>query len=266
MPRAPPRSEAPARRLASQRAFWNDRYRGDPEFFGGGRSDFARWARIVLRRAGVRRGVCVELGAGYGRDLPYLQRCGFDVRGVDVSDRGVALARGRRRPAAPGVLEIVRSDALPFLARTHGASVDAVYSNMFYNMDFSEADHVRLFGEVARVLRPGGVHLYSVRSTRDRWYGRGRPVGPDTFDLRPHGATMHFFSRAYARRLRRGWFSSFAREDRREGAGDFPIRLLYVADIRNGRPTPENRPVTPERTTRRRGRRYVEPLTGSSPG
>ena len=113
---------------------------GDPAFFGGGRSAFARWARDVLRRAGIRRGFCIELGAGYGRDLPYLQRCGFVVRGVDVSDRGVALARGRRRSPAPRAFEIVRSDAVPFLARTPGQSVDVVYSNMFYNMDFTDVE------------------------------------------------------------------------------------------------------------------------------
>ena len=242
MPKAASRRRAPPSRLAGQRAFWNHRYRGDPELFGAGRSPFARWARDVLRRAGIRRGMCIELGVGYGRDLRYLQRCGFVVRGVDASDVGVALARRRRRPVVLRAPEIVLGDAVSFLAQIPGQSVDVVYSNMFYNMDFTEADHVRLFAEVARVLRPGGFHLYSVRSTSDSWYGRGRRTGPDTFDLRPHGSTMHFFSRTYARRLGRGAFSSFAREDRLEGARDFPIRLLYAADVRNSDTAPENRP------------------------
>ncbi len=236
MPRAAPRDGTSSSRLASQRAFWNKSYRGDPEFFGGGRSAFARWARDVLRRGGIRRGKCVELGVGYGRDLAYLQRCGFDVRGVDVSDRGVALARVHRRTHARRSIDVVRSDALRYLAQLPSRSVDVVYSNMFYNMDFTEADHARLFAEVARVLRPGGFHLYSVRSTSDSWYGRGRRRGSDTFDLRPHGVTMHFFSRAYARQLGRRHFSSFAREDRLEGAGEFPMRLLYAADARTGPP------------------------------
>ena len=242
MPKASSRRSPVSTRLAGQRAFWNRRYRGDPELFGAGRSPFARWARDVLRQAGIRRGVCIELGVGYGRDLRYLQRCGFVVRGVDASGVGVALARRRRRPAVLRAPEIVLGDANSFLAQIPGQSVDVVYSNMFYNMDFTEAEHVRLFTEVARVLRPGGFHLYSVRSTSDPWYGRGRRTGPDTFDLRPHGSTMHFFSRAYARRLRRGAFSSFAREDRLEGAQDFPIRLFYAADVRNDHPAWEDRP------------------------
>ena len=237
MPPSSRRVDPSSTRRAGQRTFWNERYREDSKFFGRGRSPFARWARDILRRAGIRRGTCVELGAGYGRDLAYLHRCGFAVRGVDVSDGGVALARVRQGRTRQRLPEISRGDAERYLTRIPSRSVDVVYSNMFYNMDFTEADHVRLFAEVARVLHPGGFHLYSARSTNDSWYGRGKPTGPDTFDLRPHGVTMHFFSRAYARRLGRDHFVPFAREDRLEGAGDFPMRLLYAADARTDAPT-----------------------------
>ncbi|MHB1435470.1 MAG: class I SAM-dependent methyltransferase [Thermoplasmata archaeon] len=224
----------------SQRSYWNRRYTDDPELFGSGPSAFCRWAVARLRRAGVRRGCLVELGVGYGRDLSLWHRSGFAVRGVDLAERGIGLARASPSARARLPFEVVRGDAREFLATLSERSVDVVYSNLFYNMHFDREEHRALWAAVARVLRPGGWHLYSVRSTDDPWYGRGRRRGPATFDLRPHGSTMHFFSRKYVRDLACPWFQPVACEDHREGGAEFPIRLLYVAEARPGEPAPAN--------------------------
>jgi len=172
----------------------------------------------------------VELGSGYGRDLRALRALrarGFSVVGVDVSRVGTAIAR------RSGV-SAVRGEALRFLSELPEGSVDVVFSNLFYSLEFSEDDHHRLFDRVHRALVPRGFHAYSVRTVADPWYGKGVAVGPDIFDLTPDGAVMHFFSREYARRLRAGKFRCVRAWEGREDQGGFPIRVLYVLEQKLG--------------------------------
>ena len=218
--RAPTALRAPETRRRRQRRFWDARYAEDPDFLGGSESSFARWCLPRLRESGARS--VTELGLGCGRDAGFLASRRFKVRGVELSPHGCECARTRG-------LSVEEGDALTYLRAQPSASVDAVYSNLFFNMEFSRKEHEALFAEVARVLRSGGLHLFSVRSTSDPWYGRGRPRGPDTFDPAPHGAPMHFFSPKYARELLQPRFRPLALEEVSEGEEEFPIRLLYVA-------------------------------------
>lgn len=214
-------------RRERQRRFWRAKYLEDPAFFGSRESEFARWCRPLLERTPNVHEV-VELGCGYGRDTRYLASCGLHVRGVDLVG---PLASSRTSIGPP--CEYVESDCLEFLRGLSTQSLDAVYSNMFFNMDFTEPEHRRLMQAVHAALRPGGLHLYSVRSTSDPWFGRGKKVGRDTFDPAPHGVTMHYFSEAYARRLTAGRFVPVQHVERREGEDEFPIVLWYFADRRD---------------------------------
>lgn len=218
-----PRIRTPSSRaVRSQSQYWNGRYRSDPALFGSGESPFLQWVLSQLTHRPHGRN-WIELGSGYGRDLRALHARGYRVRGIDVSAVGVSLAR-------ESGLHAVRAPALRFLEKVAPASVDVVFSNLFWNMEFSENDHERLFSRVHRVLGPGGFHAYSVRSVTDRWYGKGVPVGPDMFDLTPDGPVMHFFSREYARRLRGARFRCVRAWECTEDPGGFPTRVLYVLE------------------------------------
>ena len=223
--RRPKKRPNPAHAPRRQARYWDRRYRAEPELFGTGPSRFLRWTLARLRQRPDGR-AWVELGSGYGRDLAELRARGYSVRGVDVSPVGTALARRAR-------LSVVAASALEYLARLDAESVDVVYSNLFLNMEFTEEEHDRLFDEIHRVLVPGGVHAYSVRSVADRWYGRGPRTGPDTFDLAPDGPVLHFFSRDYARRLRRGRFRRLATREGSEGR-EFRVSVLYILEEKPG--------------------------------
>ena len=219
--RRPTRPRNPALAPVRQARFWDRRYISDPEFFGAGPSPFLRWTLSRLRQRSVGRN-WLELGSGYGRDLVALRTRGFSVRGVDISRVGTTLARRAK-------LAAVEAPALEYLPGLESGSVDVVYSNLFLNMEFTEAEHARLFEEIHRVLIPGGFHAYSVRSVADPWYGRGTRTGPDSFDLAPHGPVLHFFSPDYARKLRRGRFRGLEMWEGTEGR-EFPITVLYILE------------------------------------
>jgi len=147
---------------------------------------------------------------------------GLHVTALDYSDR--AIAEVLRRAASWAVaanVTALRHDLrkpLPFSTE----SFDAVYSHMALCMDFSEADLAGIFSEIRRVLKSGGLNVYTVRSTRDADYGLGRHVGENIYEV--DGYAIHFFDRNMVER--------FAREDRLiavEEISEGEKQLLWVA-------------------------------------
>jgi SAM-dependent methyltransferase len=105
----------------------------------------------------------LELGAGQGRDTVFLARHGFTVTALDYA-AGTAKAISAAAGAA-GLATLVsaaRHDVrqpLPFPA----GSFDASYSHMLFCMALTTPELERLAAEVRRVIRPGGLVVYTVR-------------------------------------------------------------------------------------------------------
>jgi len=110
----------------------------------------------------------LDLGVGAGRTTLYLRPLTAGYVGIDYSPAMVAYARARFPEA-----RIELGDARD-LSRFGGSSFDAV---LFSYMGIDAVDHegrLRVLSEVARVLRPGGVFLFS---THNRDYA-GAHDGP----------------------------------------------------------------------------------------
>jgi methylase of polypeptide subunit release factors len=77
-----------------QRLFWNVTY-----WFGKTPWDTGITPpelRAVVESGQVRPGRALDLGCGTGTNVLYLAQHGFDVVGVDISSRAIAVAIGRR--------------------------------------------------------------------------------------------------------------------------------------------------------------------------
>jgi hypothetical protein len=81
----------------------------------------------------------------------------------------------------------------------------------------------RLAGELRWVLRPGGLVVYTARTTADAHYGTGTPRGDDMYEN--GGFIVHFFDRALIYRLAVG-FKLIDVTDFTEG--ELPRRLARV--------------------------------------
>ncbi|WP_406301461.1 hypothetical protein OHA61_02445 [Streptomyces sp. NBC_00885] len=80
-----------------------------------------------------------------------------------------------------------------------------------------------LVGEVRRVLRPGGVFVYTVRHTGDAHYGEGTSHGDDIYE---HGGfAVHFFPRSLVDSLAADWTLD---EVHAFEEGDLPRRLWRI--------------------------------------
>ncbi|MEZ0069764.1 SAM-dependent methyltransferase [Streptacidiphilus sp. MAP12-20] len=213
--------DRPADLAAQQRQHWEQTYSANPGMYGPEPSEAARHAAAVFRKAGARE--VLELGAGHGRDALFLARAGFQVVATDFSDAG--LAQLRADAATAGLSDRVRTERhdvrepLPFA----DASVDGVFAHMLLCMALSSEEIQALVREIARVLRPGGTFVYTVRHVGDAHFGAGADRGDDIWE---HGGfAVHFFSRALMDRLAEGWE---LREVHAFEEGELPRRLWRV--------------------------------------
>ena len=102
---------------------------------------------------------------------------------------------------------------------------------MLLCMALSTGQIERLVAEVERVLRPGGVFVYTVRHTGDAHYGTGTAHGDDIYEQ--DGFAVHFFDRALVDALADGWHLDEV-QPFEEGA--LPRRLWRVTQTKPAQP------------------------------
>ena len=187
--------------LDAQQQHWQKTFIQKPEMFGSEPSQPARAAAELFKKEGKTK--LLELGGGQGRDTLFFARAGFHVQVLDYSDSAVDTIAGKARQLGlTGSVTALRHDArepLPF----DEESFDGCYSHMLYCMALTTAELEFLSAEVRRVLRPNGLHVYTVRHTRDPDYGTGIHRGEDLYEV--GGFIVHFFSREKVEHLAKGY-------------------------------------------------------------
>lgn len=221
--KAAPGSKAAGNKMPStgQEGHWDKTYSGDPTFFGDGASEFARTELNRFKGAAVRS--VLELGCGQGRDTLLFAKEGFRVTALDYSEAG--LRKLRESATDLGVSD--RIDTRSFDVRKPlpfpDGSFDACYSHMLFCMELSTVELRFLLGEIRRVLRSGGLELYSVRNTFDPHHGAGIHKSEEMYDI--GGFVVHFFSEEKVRSLATGYELL---ELRRMREGSLPRELFGV--------------------------------------
>jgi SAM-dependent methyltransferase/rhodanese-related sulfurtransferase len=208
-PPPPPETELPGMgpvvgdlaALMSQRSHWQSALRDVPDRYGAEPSGPALAALATFAAYGTTE--ILELGCGQGRDTLAFARHGMRVTATDFAPAAVETTRSKALEfglsEAVRVVELDVRRPLPF----HDASFDACYSHMLFCMALTERELTRLAGDVLRVLRPGGVCVYTARLTDDLDFGRGAHLGEAIYEL--DGFVVHFFDRALIDRVAAGF-------------------------------------------------------------
>lgn len=180
---------------------WNSVYAKDPEKFGCAPSAAAHSASKAFQEHNVVR--ILELGCGPGRDATFFARQGLHVTALDYASTAVETVNaGAVRLGLADRLTAIRHDLRSPMPLDCGA-FDACYSHMALCMELRDAELVRLFAEIRRVLKPGGLHFYTVRTTEDPDYRSGIHRGEDIFEV--DGYVIHFFNLQTIVRLSEGY-------------------------------------------------------------
>ena len=207
--------------LNAQLSHWERTFAEVPDMFGTAPSEPARKAAALFKKEGAVR--ILELGGGQGRDTLFFAGEGFRVCTLDYSKESVAAITQKAKEL--GLSRSVKAQQhdirqpLPF----EDGSFDGCFSHMLYCMALTTAELEFLSQEIRRVLKPGGLNIYTVRHTGDAHYRSGIHRGEDLWEV--GGFIVHFFSREKVEHLAKGYEIATIEEFEE---GDLPRRLYFV--------------------------------------
>lgn len=187
--------------LSKQEKHWENTFTNRKNMFGETPSNAAQKAVELFKKEGKTK--IVELGGGQGRDTLFFARQGFHVVVLDYSQIGIDAITQRALEA--GLSHMVRAIChdvrKPFPFKDE--SFDGCYSHMLYCMALETSELESISHEIERILKPGGLNIYTVRNTNDADYGKGIHRGEDLYEV--SGFIVHFFSMAKVEQLANGF-------------------------------------------------------------
>ncbi len=204
-----------------QRSHWEGVYSKDRYRFGEEPSPLARDTLQLFRREGTN--TIAELGCGHGRDAIFFLKNGIEVKGFDYAETGLCGLEEKARELEIEDDLYTEVGDIRVGIPIDDESVDACYSHMFFTMELTEAELEYIFQEVHRILKPGGLCIYSVRNVNDPHYGRGEHRGEDMWEM--NDFVVHYFSEEKVKRYTEG-FRLLTLEEFEEGG--LPKRLFKV--------------------------------------
>lgn len=155
------------------KARWNEKYAAEEYIFGTQPIPF-----LVEHVDLLPRGKALDIAMGEGRNGVFLATKGFDVTGVDISERG--LEKARRLAAERGAEITTRVVDLEAYELPRNA-YDLVLCTYYLQRD--------LFPQMKAALKPGGVALVETYTLEHRAY---RPQFPKAYLLRTNELLEHF--------------------------------------------------------------------------
>lgn len=146
---------------------WDARFGGADFLYGTAPNDFLR------EHADRLQGPVLSLAEGEGRNAVFLAERGLDVLGVDGST--VGLAKAQRLAAERGVrIRTQAADLAQFEPQAgHYGSVVMIFAHL------PPAVRQRLYPQVERALKPGGLLLLEGYAQAQLGRGTGGPPTPD---------------------------------------------------------------------------------------
>jgi ubiquinone/menaquinone biosynthesis C-methylase UbiE len=167
---------------------WDAHYRKDKSVLTYPDENFVRLVAAFLKEKEPAKMTALDLGCGSGRHVVTLKEMGLGtVLGTDYSME--ALINTTKRIPAPFVC--AGNTALPF----RDATFDLVVS--WGSLHYSHKRNLpAMIAEIMRVLKTGGWHIGTLRSSRDTFLKRGRHLKNDVWctgleDL--EGSVVSFF-------------------------------------------------------------------------
>jgi len=207
--------------LDEQSQYWEKNFLSKPEMFGLEPSKAAINTLKTFKKENIKK--VVELGAGLGRDTIFFAKNSIHVSALDYSTTAIKIINKKILEHKLSNLISTRifdvRKKLPF----ENNSIEACFSHMLYCMALSTVELKYLNSEICRILKPGGINIYTVRHTGDGDYENGTHIGEDLYEN--DGFIVHFFPEEKVSKISDG-FNIINIESFEEGK--FPRKLFRV--------------------------------------
>ncbi len=209
--------------LDQQSQHWEKNFSNKPEMFGLEPSISAKKALEFFQKKNIDR--IIEIGAGLGRDTIFFGKNSIHTIALDYSPSGIEIINKKiKKENLSKYISTKLFDVrqkLPF----EDNSIEACYSHMLYCMALTTDDLQKLNNEIKRILKPGGINIYTVRHTKDGDFQNGAHVGEDLYEN--DGFIVHYFSEEKVNSLLDG-FKNISLDKFEEGS--FPRKLFFVVN------------------------------------
>ena len=209
------------KKLDQQSQYWEASFSNNTEMFGLEPSTAAIKSLKKFKAENITS--IIELGAGLGRDTIFFAKNSIQVEALDYSNTSIENITNKSKKLnltgfiKPKVFDIRKK--LPF----EDNSIEGCFSHMLYCMALSNSDLENLNNEICRILKPGGINIYTARHTDDGDYKKGIHRGEDLYEN--DGFIVHYFSKEKIKQLSKG-FEVLDIEKFEEGK--FPRKLFLV--------------------------------------
>jgi len=207
--------------LDQQSQYWEKNFLSKSEMFGLDPSEAAINTLKTFKEENIKK--IVELGAGLGRDTLFFAKNSINVEALDYSPAAIKIIN--KKSLEHKLSDLISTQIfdvrkkLPF----EDNSIEACFSHMLYCMALSIAELKYLNSEICRILKSGGINVYTARHTEDGDYKNGTHIGEDLYEN--DGFIVHFFSEEKVKKITDG-FNIRSIEKFEEGK--FPRKLFKV--------------------------------------
>ena len=148
--------------------------------FGLEPSIAAKKTLVLFKEKNIKK--IVELGAGLGRDTIFFANNSIHVEALDYSSSAIKIINEKAKKN--NLLNLISAknfdirEKLPF----DDNSIEACFSHMLYCMALSTSDLKNLNNEICRIIKPGGINVYTVRHIEDGDYKNGIHRGENLYE------------------------------------------------------------------------------------
>ena len=162
----------------------------------------------------------LDAGCGSGRNSEYFIRNDFDISGVDIDGRAIEVLKAQipNWNTDIDVDRFITTDLIEIPFPKH--TFDYIISSAVLHFSKDRAHFTRMFGELVRVLQPGGI-LFIRMTTKHTLAHLSQHVQDDVYHI-PDGSTRYLLDIDYLKDLMAEHQLSFAD----------PHKTVNVADVR----------------------------------